>query len=63
MRPSIHLAITVISAATLLAAAAAQKHPHFDDKGTLVWFTTFAAAKEAATKQDRLILVEYGRQA
>ena len=63
MRPSIRLATTIVSAATFLAAAAAQKHPHFDDKGTLVWFTTFAAAKEAAQKQDRLILVEYGREA
>jgi hypothetical protein len=59
MRPSIRLA-TVVSATTLLSAAAAQKHPHYNDGGTLAWFTSFAAAKEAARKADKLIFVEVG---
>ncbi|MEQ1632626.1 MAG: thioredoxin family protein [Planctomycetota bacterium] len=41
----------------------AQRHPHFDDGGTLAWQTTFAAAKEAAAKADKLIFVQYGRAA
>jgi len=54
----------VIAFATFLAdAAPGQKHPHFDDGGALAWHTTFAEAKAAATKADRLIFVEYGRAA
>ncbi|MBL9076984.1 MAG: hypothetical protein JNL08_05745 [Planctomycetes bacterium] len=45
------------------AIAAPQKHPHFDDRGTLAWHTTLAAAKAAARAEDKLILVEYGREA
>jgi hypothetical protein len=44
----------------LAGTALAQRHPHFDDKGTLQWHTTFAAAKEAARKADKLIFVEVG---
>ena len=42
------------------ATARAQRHPHYDDRDTLAWFTTFAAAKEAARKADKLIFVEVG---
>jgi hypothetical protein len=44
----------------LAGTAFAQKHPLYDDKGTLPWHTTFAAAKEAARKADKLIFVEVG---
>lgn len=54
------LAITLLLSASLGAGATAQRHPHFDDKGTLQWHTTFAAAKEAARKADKLIFVEVG---
>ena len=60
MRSSIRLASITLSAATFLATGAAQKHPHYNDGGTLAWFTTFAAAKEAARKVDKLIFVEVG---
>ena len=60
MRPSIRLATIILSAATFPTAAAAQKHPHYNDGGTLPWFTTFAAAKEAARKADKLIFMEVG---
>jgi hypothetical protein len=60
MRPSFRLVTTIVSATTFLAAAAAQKHPHYNDGGTLAWFTSFAAAKEAARKADKLIFVEVG---
>ena len=60
MRHPIALATTLLAATVLVAAAAAQKHPYFDDQGTLAWSTTFAAAKEAAKKADKLILVEVG---
>ena len=60
-----HVPITTAFAlATFLAGGAlAQRHPHFDDGGALAWQTTFAAAKEAAKKADKLIFVEYGRAA
>lgn len=51
------VAALAISSATL---ARAQRHPHYDDRGTLPWFTTLAAAKEAARKADTLIFVEVG---
>ncbi|HEX6811031.1 MAG TPA: hypothetical protein VF384_05340 [Planctomycetota bacterium] len=54
------LAATLVSATTFLATAAAQKHPHYNDGGALTWFTSFAAAKEAARKADKLIFVEVG---
>ena len=63
MRPMHRIAAVLVSAALPVTAAAAQKHPHFDDGGTLVWHTKLAAAKEAAQKADRLIFVEYGREA
>jgi hypothetical protein len=37
-------------------------HPHFDDGGTLRWFTKFADAQSVAKKEGKLILIEYGRQ-
>ncbi len=41
-------------------AALAQRHPLYDDKGTLAWHTKLADAKAAAAKADKLILVEVG---
>ena len=52
---------TVLFTCTVLAPA--QGHPHFDDGGTLVWHTKLAAAMAAAKAADRVILVEFGRQA
>jgi hypothetical protein len=51
----------------LLAAVAAGKdkpqgHPHFNDGGTLRWYTQFAAAAAAAKKEGKLVFIEYGRE-
>jgi hypothetical protein len=57
-------AAAVLSLSVLaLAGDAKTKHPHFDDKGTLHWFTKVADAQAAAKKQDRLVFIEYGREA
>lgn len=61
MRTAIFLAAATSFAGAVLAAP--QKHPHFDDGGTLSWYTTFAEAKAAARQADKMILVEYGRAA
>jgi hypothetical protein len=54
-------------AAVAFAAAAeppaAKPHPHFNDGGTLAWYTTLTSAQAAARKGGRLIFVEYGRTA
>jgi hypothetical protein len=62
MRPSL-AAITFLACAPLGAGATAQKHPHFDDQGTLAWHTKLADAKAAAAAADKLIFIEYGREA
>ena len=37
-------------------------HPHFDDQGTLEWYTTFDEAKAAARAQGKRIFIELGRE-
>jgi len=37
-------------------------HPHFDDKGTLTWFTALEDAKTAAQAEGKLIFIEFGRE-
>ena len=37
-------------------------HPHFDDRGTLDWETSWDAALARAQREDRLVFVEMGRQ-
>jgi hypothetical protein len=53
--------------AVLAAGAAAkdkpQGHPHFNDGGTLRWYTQFAAASGVAKKEGKLVFIEYGREA
>lgn len=39
-----------------------RKHPHFDDRGTLDWHTTFAAARSAAQSQSKRLFIEIGRE-
>ena len=51
----------------LLAGAAVAggkpwEHPHFDDGGTIPWFTKLATAKAAAKKQRKIVFIEYGRE-
>lgn len=37
-------------------------HPHFDDKGSLDWTTTWADAQAKAKEGDKRIFVELGRE-
>ncbi len=68
---SMGLAALGVAAAAFLASpgaatagpAAGGKHPHFDDGGALTWSTQLADAQKAAKAADKLIFVEYGREA
>ncbi|MEM1451014.1 MAG: hypothetical protein AAF957_05275 [Planctomycetota bacterium] len=37
-------------------------HPHFDDRGTLTWYTSMADAKAAAASEGKKIFIEFGRE-
>jgi len=37
-------------------------HPHFDDRGTLDWHTSFADALVAAEREGRWLFIEFGRE-
>ena len=43
--------------------SANHRHPYFDDRGTLDWYTTFAHAKAAARAAGKMIFIELGREA
>ena len=38
------------------------KHPHFDDGGTLSWYTSWAEAHAAAATSGKKVLIEMGRE-
>ena len=52
--------VTVVGAAPSPASAAT--HPHFDDRGTLVWYRTLPEAEAAARASGKLIFMESGRR-
>jgi hypothetical protein len=37
-------------------------HPHFDDRGTLAWHTSWKAASERAKAEGKLVFIELGRE-
>jgi len=37
-------------------------HPHFDDRGTLTWYTSMAEAKAIAAAEGKKIFIEFGRE-
>ena len=37
-------------------------HPHFDDRGTLLWHTSLEDAKAKAAAEGKLIFIEFGRE-
>jgi hypothetical protein len=39
-----------------------RKHPHFDDRGTLDWHTSFAEAQAEAKKAGKRLFIEIGRE-
>ena len=55
------LSLLLISGAAM-AGGKTGGHPHFDDQGTLRWYTKLADAQAAAKKEGKLIFVEYGRE-
>ena len=56
------LALVAMIAAVAAAKDKPQGHPHFNDGGTLRWFTEFAAASAAAKKEGKVVFIEYGRE-
>jgi hypothetical protein len=42
--------------------ATKRRHPHFDDRGTLDWHTSFEEARAAARSGGKRIFVEVGRE-
>jgi hypothetical protein len=42
---------------------ATKKHPHFDDRGTLLWHTRFADALAQAKAEKKIVFIEMGREA
>jgi len=50
-------------APTAAGDAAKAPHPHFRDGGVLSWSTKLADAQKAAKAADKLIFIEYGREA
>ncbi len=38
------------------------KHPHFDDRGTLEWHTSFQTAQAAAKRDKKRLFIELGRE-
>lgn len=38
-------------------------HPHFDDRGTLDWHTSFAEASAVARATGKWLFIEFGREA
>ncbi len=39
-----------------------RKHPHFDDRGTLDWQTSFAQAQAEAKRDKKRLFIEIGRE-
>ena len=61
MRTSL-IVLMVCGGAALAGEATSQRHPHFDDGGALRWYTKLADAQAVAKKEDKIILIEYGRK-
>ena len=54
--------VTILLLAGVAIAEKKSSHPHFDDQGTLRWYTKLADAQAAAKKEGKLIFIEYGRK-
>jgi hypothetical protein len=52
----------VALAGVALAGDARNTHPHFDDRGTLVWSSKLSDAQAAAKAAGKLIFVDHGRE-
>jgi hypothetical protein len=52
----------LIASATFAGETKKSSHPYFDDQGTLQWFTRLADAQAEAKRENKLVLIEYGRE-
>ena len=55
--------IVIVSTAVFAADTPRKAHPHFNSGGVLNWTTTLADAQALAKAEDKLIFIEYGREA
>jgi hypothetical protein len=55
--------LVIVSTAVFAADSPRQPHPHFNDTGVLTWTKKLADAQALAKAQDKLIFIEYGREA
>jgi hypothetical protein len=39
-----------------------RKHPHFDDRSTFDWHTSFSEARAAAQNEGKRLFIEIGRE-
>lgn len=39
-----------------------RRHPHFDDRGTLDWHTSWKEAAARARAEQKLVFIELGRE-
>ena len=62
MRTSM-LVLLLCGGAVFAGDAKKGAHPHFNDGGTMQWFTKLADAQAAAKKEGKLVFIEYGREA
>jgi hypothetical protein len=62
MRAFSVLAVVVALAAGAAAKDKQERHPHFDDQGTIPWHVALATASAAARKEGKLVFIEYGRE-
>ncbi len=54
--------VTILLLAGVAVAEKKSSHPHFDDRGTVQWYTTMAEAKSAAAAAGKKIFIEFGRE-
>ncbi|MHC4955565.1 MAG: hypothetical protein ACYTGZ_17070 [Planctomycetota bacterium] len=62
MRATILIPLLLAGAVCAGDKAKKSSHPHFNDQGTIRWYTKLADAQAAAKKEGKLVFIEYGRK-
>jgi len=57
------IALFVLGSVALAGDAKKRAHPHFDNQGTIRWYTKLSDAQAVAKKEGKLVFIEYGREA